>query len=202
MSAKEPMPFKFDYAMDANGHPQNIYCRSDHANYARYGIPGDLLHDGRSRRLSPGDGRAGVHPVPAHGARGQARLRHRGEGGGPRPSRGGRQGEAGQPVCAVPAVTRLTFDERAARSSSKARSRSFFVSDAARSNSRAPRRGGRASRADPRARSATGDTSRAPARRAARRRAASPAAGPNAIETATARFSSTTGDGTSAASAS
>jgi hypothetical protein len=33
------MPFKFDYSMDANGHPQNIYCRSDHANYARYGIP-------------------------------------------------------------------------------------------------------------------------------------------------------------------
>ena len=39
VSAKEPMPFKFDYSMDANGHPQNIYCRSDHANYARYGIP-------------------------------------------------------------------------------------------------------------------------------------------------------------------
>jgi hypothetical protein len=35
----EPVPFKFDYSMDANGHPQNIYCRSDHANYARYGIP-------------------------------------------------------------------------------------------------------------------------------------------------------------------
>ena len=31
--------FTFDYSMDANGHPQNIYCRSDHANYARYGIP-------------------------------------------------------------------------------------------------------------------------------------------------------------------
>ena len=31
--------FTFDYGMDANGHPQNIYCRSDHANYARYGIP-------------------------------------------------------------------------------------------------------------------------------------------------------------------
>ncbi|HEX6750017.1 MAG TPA: M28 family peptidase [Longimicrobium sp.] len=29
----------FDYAMDANGHPQNIYCRSDHYEYARYGIP-------------------------------------------------------------------------------------------------------------------------------------------------------------------
>jgi hypothetical protein len=39
VSASEPMPFAFDYAMDANGHPQNIYCRSDHANYARYGIP-------------------------------------------------------------------------------------------------------------------------------------------------------------------
>ncbi|MDQ6829357.1 MAG: M20/M25/M40 family metallo-hydrolase, partial [Gemmatimonadota bacterium] len=29
----------FDYTMDANGHPENIYCRSDHANYARFGIP-------------------------------------------------------------------------------------------------------------------------------------------------------------------
>jgi len=25
--------------MDANGHPQNIYCRSDHYAYARFGIP-------------------------------------------------------------------------------------------------------------------------------------------------------------------
>ena len=39
VNAKEVMPFKFDYAMDANGHPQNIYCRSDHYEYARYGIP-------------------------------------------------------------------------------------------------------------------------------------------------------------------
>ena len=31
--------FRFDYALDANGHPQNIYCRSDHASYAAYGIP-------------------------------------------------------------------------------------------------------------------------------------------------------------------
>jgi hypothetical protein len=29
----------FDYAMDANGHPDNIYCRSDHYEYARYNIP-------------------------------------------------------------------------------------------------------------------------------------------------------------------
>ncbi len=31
--------FAFDYTFDANGHPANIYCRSDHAMYARYGIP-------------------------------------------------------------------------------------------------------------------------------------------------------------------
>ncbi|MGH7532243.1 MAG: M28 family metallopeptidase, partial [Gemmatimonadales bacterium] len=29
----------FDYSLDANGHPMNIYCRSDHYSYARYGIP-------------------------------------------------------------------------------------------------------------------------------------------------------------------
>ena len=32
-------PFKFDYQFDANGHPQQFYCRSDHYNYARWGIP-------------------------------------------------------------------------------------------------------------------------------------------------------------------
>jgi hypothetical protein len=35
----EKRPLSFDYTMDANGHPQNIYCRSDHYEYARYGIP-------------------------------------------------------------------------------------------------------------------------------------------------------------------
>jgi peptidase M28-like protein len=35
----EPMPFAFDYQYDANGDPENIYCRSDHYNYARLGIP-------------------------------------------------------------------------------------------------------------------------------------------------------------------
>lgn len=33
------LKFSFDYAIDANGHPQNIYCRSDHYMYARWGIP-------------------------------------------------------------------------------------------------------------------------------------------------------------------
>jgi len=31
--------FTFDYTFDAPGHPQQIYCRSDHYSYARYGIP-------------------------------------------------------------------------------------------------------------------------------------------------------------------
>jgi hypothetical protein len=35
----EPVPFKFDYQFDANGHPQQYYCRSAHYEYARYGIP-------------------------------------------------------------------------------------------------------------------------------------------------------------------
>lgn len=31
--------FVFDYSYDAAGHPERIYCRSDHYEYARYGIP-------------------------------------------------------------------------------------------------------------------------------------------------------------------
>ncbi|HEY7771285.1 M28 family metallopeptidase [Longimicrobium sp.] len=34
-----PRPFAFDYSFDAPNHPERIYCRSDHYNYARYGIP-------------------------------------------------------------------------------------------------------------------------------------------------------------------
>ena len=30
---------EFDYTYDADGHPDNFYCRSDHYMYARYGIP-------------------------------------------------------------------------------------------------------------------------------------------------------------------
>jgi hypothetical protein len=35
----QPTPFALDYQFDADGHPDNIYCRSDHYSYARYGIP-------------------------------------------------------------------------------------------------------------------------------------------------------------------
>jgi len=42
----EAMPFAFDYTYDANGHPENIYCRSDHYEYARWGIPVVFLTTG------------------------------------------------------------------------------------------------------------------------------------------------------------
>jgi hypothetical protein len=35
----QPQPFTIDYSWDAPGHVQNIYCRSDHYHYARWGIP-------------------------------------------------------------------------------------------------------------------------------------------------------------------
>lgn len=39
VAKSEAQPFKLDYQFDANGHPQQYYCRSDHYEYARYGIP-------------------------------------------------------------------------------------------------------------------------------------------------------------------
>ncbi|HET7584204.1 MAG TPA: M28 family peptidase [Gemmatimonadaceae bacterium] len=39
VNKRQPMPLTFDYRFDANGHPERIYCRSDHYMYARYGIP-------------------------------------------------------------------------------------------------------------------------------------------------------------------
>jgi hypothetical protein len=39
VNTKQKAGFRFDYSLDADGHPQNIYCRSDHYMYARYGIP-------------------------------------------------------------------------------------------------------------------------------------------------------------------
>jgi Zn-dependent M28 family amino/carboxypeptidase len=39
VNASNKLGFSFDYSQDANGHPQRIYCRSDHYEYARYGIP-------------------------------------------------------------------------------------------------------------------------------------------------------------------
>jgi len=46
VNAEKALGMRFDYAMDANGHPQNIYCRSDHYEYAKYGIPIVFLSTG------------------------------------------------------------------------------------------------------------------------------------------------------------
>lgn len=35
----QSVPWEIDLGFDAPGHPLNRYCRSDHQNYARYGIP-------------------------------------------------------------------------------------------------------------------------------------------------------------------
>jgi len=39
VNTTQRLGMRFDYSLDADGHPQNIYCRSDHYEYARYGIP-------------------------------------------------------------------------------------------------------------------------------------------------------------------
>ncbi len=39
VNTEKQLGFRFDYSLDANGHPQNIYCRSDHYEYAKFGIP-------------------------------------------------------------------------------------------------------------------------------------------------------------------
>ena len=41
--------FRFDYQYDADGHPQQFYCRSDHYSYARYGIPVVFFSTGSHR---------------------------------------------------------------------------------------------------------------------------------------------------------
>jgi hypothetical protein len=46
VNAKQPVPLGIDYRLDANGEPHQYYCRSDHYNYARYGIPIAFFFDG------------------------------------------------------------------------------------------------------------------------------------------------------------
>ncbi|CAN5460135.1 hypothetical protein BH09GEM1_BH09GEM1_33990 [soil metagenome] len=45
-NSREPVPFVFDYTFDAPGHPLQYYCRADHYNYARYGIPSVAISRG------------------------------------------------------------------------------------------------------------------------------------------------------------
>jgi hypothetical protein len=39
MNAKQPHPLVFSKVFDTPGDPHRMYCRSDHYNYARFGIP-------------------------------------------------------------------------------------------------------------------------------------------------------------------
>jgi len=48
-NAREPVPFVFNFEYDAPGHPEQYYCRADHYNYARYGIPSVSLSRGAHR---------------------------------------------------------------------------------------------------------------------------------------------------------
>jgi hypothetical protein len=45
-NAAQAVPFVFNYSYDAPGHPLQHYCRADHYNYARYGIPSVSLSRG------------------------------------------------------------------------------------------------------------------------------------------------------------
>jgi hypothetical protein len=39
VNTDKKLGFVFDYSIDADGHQQNIYCRSDHWSYGKWGIP-------------------------------------------------------------------------------------------------------------------------------------------------------------------
>ncbi len=49
VNSAEPRPFAFDYQYDVPKEPHNIFCRSDHALYARYGIPVTFFFTGVHR---------------------------------------------------------------------------------------------------------------------------------------------------------
>ena len=98
-------PFIFDYTFDANGHPENIYCRSDHANYARYGIPITFFTTGTPPGLPPAHRRAAVHRLPALRAGDAVHLRRRRDRREPRSSRRGGPPQA-RPGRRLPAVAR------------------------------------------------------------------------------------------------
>jgi hypothetical protein len=44
---RQAVPFVWDLQYDAPGHQEELYCRSDHYNYARYGIPVAFLSTGQ-----------------------------------------------------------------------------------------------------------------------------------------------------------
>ena len=49
VNASKGHAFAFDYQFDANGHPGQFYCRSDHYEYAKFGIPVTFFSSGGHR---------------------------------------------------------------------------------------------------------------------------------------------------------
>jgi Zn-dependent M28 family amino/carboxypeptidase len=45
-NARQKVPFVFNYEFNAPGHPLQYFCRADHYNYARYGIPAVVFSRG------------------------------------------------------------------------------------------------------------------------------------------------------------
>lgn len=46
VNARRAQPFAIDRTLNRPGHPSRLRCRSDHAEYARWGIPAVVLHTG------------------------------------------------------------------------------------------------------------------------------------------------------------
>ena len=46
VSARQPIPFRFNYEYDRPGHPLQYYCRADHYSYARHNIPATAFSRG------------------------------------------------------------------------------------------------------------------------------------------------------------
>ena len=92
---REPTPFHFDYQFDANGHPQQYYCRSDHYEYARYGIPIVFFSTGGHRDYHQVTDEPQYIDYDQLARVAHARARRGAPGGEPRPPGRGRQAEAG-----------------------------------------------------------------------------------------------------------
>ncbi len=95
----------FDYSYDADGHPDNFYCRSDHYMYARYGIPIAFFSTGGHRDYHQVTDEIEYLDFDKYARVTRVRGRGGRAGGEPRPPAGGGQAEAGS-AGALPPVRR------------------------------------------------------------------------------------------------
>ena len=103
-NAKQPVPFEFDRSYAAPGHPLQYYCRADHYNYARYGIPAVALSRGEHLDYHQVTDEAAVHQLSGSGARVEDGVR-RGDGDRERgPSAEARRCKTDESARALPTV--------------------------------------------------------------------------------------------------